>query len=29
MRVQKKTASEEDGLLTTITITPEIINCQS
>lgn len=29
MSAQKKTASEEDGLLTTTTITPEIINCQS
>lgn len=29
LSAQKKTASEEDGLLTTTTITPEIINCQS
>lgn len=29
MSTQKKTASEEDGLLTTTNITPEIINCQS
>lgn len=29
MSAQKKTASEEDGLHTTTTITPEIINCQS
>lgn len=29
LSAQKKTASEEDGLHTTTTITPEIINCQS
>jgi len=29
MSAQKKTASEEDGLLTTTNITPTTINCQS